>query len=402
MQTVDRSAPAVSAQLDRILASASFRSSPRCQEFLRYVVTHAVNGQVEQLRERVIGVELYGRDPSYDKNEDSVVRVRATDVRRRLAQYYADESTAGELRIHLAAGSYVPEFHPSVPETPDPSPTGPAAQSRAVRIPWLWAGGLALAAVLIFFALPINPDRVVDRLWQPLWEPHAPVLIVVSSVPLYYWSQGDALKGEAGDDAEVLTKVPIPVPPGQVVSTSDLRSAYGKYTGIGITAAAVNAGGILARHNTTAMVRTSDRVTMDDLRLHPSLIIGGFGNTWALRFTKDLRFHLQQPEDGERVIDREGGREYRMTKAPDGEPTSDYPIVTRLIRSETGKPLVIASGMTQWGCVAASELATRPDQLAAALARVSNWENRNVQILSRVRIIRRTASQAEVLAVQVW
>src|ERR1700746_4162353 len=74
--------------LDDILRSTPFRTSRQCQDMFRYIVEHSLAGFDDSLRERVIGIEVFGRAPDYDTAEDPVVRVRAADVRKRLAQYY--------------------------------------------------------------------------------------------------------------------------------------------------------------------------------------------------------------------------------------------------------------------------------------------------------------------------
>jgi len=102
---------AVLHQLETILNSHVFRSSERCKQFLSYVVKHTLEGHDEHLKERTIGVELFHRPPMYATGEDPVVRVKATEVRRRLAQYYLEESHAPEVRIEIPVGSYIPEFH---------------------------------------------------------------------------------------------------------------------------------------------------------------------------------------------------------------------------------------------------------------------------------------------------
>jgi len=97
-------------ELDLILSSDGFAASKRCQEFLRLIVEHALVGDFDQLRERMIGVEMFGRQVDYDTSNDAVVRVRATEVRKRLGQYYAELDGDPAVRIELPAGSYVPQF----------------------------------------------------------------------------------------------------------------------------------------------------------------------------------------------------------------------------------------------------------------------------------------------------
>jgi TolB-like protein/Tfp pilus assembly protein PilF len=121
--------------LEQILSSRTLVGSRRTQDFLRLIVTHALEGDIDSLRERMIGAELFGRPISYDTGNDSVVRVRASEVRRKLAQYYDNEAARqpSEVRIELPSGSYVPRFHfastprqNGVANVPDSSAAPPA------------------------------------------------------------------------------------------------------------------------------------------------------------------------------------------------------------------------------------------------------------------------------------
>ncbi len=98
--------------LEEVLASRAFAGSKRTQDFLRLIVGHALEGEIDSLRERMIGAEMFGRPISYDTGSDSVVRVRASEVRKKLAQYYSELRTERPaVRIELPSGCYVPKFH---------------------------------------------------------------------------------------------------------------------------------------------------------------------------------------------------------------------------------------------------------------------------------------------------
>jgi hypothetical protein len=71
-------------------------------------VEKAIEGHLDCLKERVIGVELFGRSTTYDTSEDAIVRVTASDVRKRLLQHYGRYGATSGLRIALPLGSYVP------------------------------------------------------------------------------------------------------------------------------------------------------------------------------------------------------------------------------------------------------------------------------------------------------
>ncbi len=94
--------------LNEILEGEAFRGSPRSGQFLKYVVEQAIAGRTDALKERVIGVELFGREASYDTGEDAIVRVTASEVRKRLLQHYGRYGDASAIHIDLGRGSYVP------------------------------------------------------------------------------------------------------------------------------------------------------------------------------------------------------------------------------------------------------------------------------------------------------
>src|SRR5580700_1256455 len=97
--------------LKEMMASRAFAGSKRAQDFLQLIVEHALAGRFDSLRERMIGAEMFGRPIDYDTANDAVVRVKATEVRKKLAQYYQESEKKTLVRIELPSGSYVPKFH---------------------------------------------------------------------------------------------------------------------------------------------------------------------------------------------------------------------------------------------------------------------------------------------------
>ncbi|MGB6191353.1 MAG: tetratricopeptide repeat protein [Terracidiphilus sp.] len=133
-----------------ILNSRSFAGSKRTQDFLRLIVKHTLEGDTPSLRERMIGAEMFGRPVSYDTGSDSVVRVRASEVRKKLAQYYETELDGQwtGLRVELPSGSYVPRFHfepieeaaPVAPEAHTNLAVNPAPPAVNPQVPETAAG----------------------------------------------------------------------------------------------------------------------------------------------------------------------------------------------------------------------------------------------------------------------
>jgi hypothetical protein len=104
-------APNFREALESLCESVAFRTSPKSCEFLRHVVHHALKGDTDELKERLIGMSLLGRDAAYDTGSDAGVRVRANDVRKRLTAYNMADNRGDSFAFDLPSGSYVPRFY---------------------------------------------------------------------------------------------------------------------------------------------------------------------------------------------------------------------------------------------------------------------------------------------------
>ena len=96
--------------LERALGARPLRRAPSLQRLLQYVVEGALAGRNGELKEYSIAVEVFDRTPDFDPRLDPIVRVQAAKLRKRLAQYYADEGSGDPIRIELPVGGYAPQF----------------------------------------------------------------------------------------------------------------------------------------------------------------------------------------------------------------------------------------------------------------------------------------------------
>ena len=160
MPTID---PAdVRAALEHVLASQSFVNAGRLSRMLRFVVERTLDGHGDQLKEYLLGVEVFDRPSEYDPRLDSIVRVEARRLRAKLAEYYETDGASDALRIRLAKGGYAPTFE-RVTTTSIPSGASEAT-SPAGRLPMsavLVACGLTLVAVAAFVLWP-TPARLAS------------------------------------------------------------------------------------------------------------------------------------------------------------------------------------------------------------------------------------------------
>src|SRR5271155_2047886 len=140
----------VRATLDKILSSPGFANAERLTRFLRYTVEERLNGQTDKLKESLLGIDVFGRKPTYDPRVDAVVRTEAVKLRARLRDYYESEGREDEIIIDLPKGGYIPAFR-----FRDKLP--PATPAEVVEKPSRpdWKPALAGALILGVLALSI-------------------------------------------------------------------------------------------------------------------------------------------------------------------------------------------------------------------------------------------------------
>jgi TolB-like protein/Tfp pilus assembly protein PilF len=159
------SVESIRAALDKILASPGFANADRLSRFIRYVVQETLDGQTDKLKESLLGIDVFGRKPTYDPRVDAVVRTEAVKLRARLRDYYESEGREDEVVIDLPKGGYIPAFRIRE-KLPEPVVTPAEEVVEKPSLPdWrpVLAGALIVAvlAVTIYFAMR-GRGRAVD------------------------------------------------------------------------------------------------------------------------------------------------------------------------------------------------------------------------------------------------
>ncbi|HYZ83377.1 MAG TPA: hypothetical protein VE621_03205 [Bryobacteraceae bacterium] len=173
----------ISEALQRILASPEFSSSARMSRFVEHVVERTLAGRAQELKESLIGVNVFDRTPGYDPKYDAIVRVEARRLRTKLSEYYAASGGSDPVRVVLPKGSYVPEFvtAPAVQAPPqpasEPSPMPPeapiASPSKSTRWQWWALGAVCLTGAVLFPTLrpkAVNEERIRPFTTLPGYE----------------------------------------------------------------------------------------------------------------------------------------------------------------------------------------------------------------------------------------
>lgn len=381
---------AIVEELQTILHSAAFLGSKRSQQFLTYVVENTLAGHCELLKERLLGVTLFGRPSAYETGEDSVVRVAAKETRQRLGRYHAGLTAPGAVQIELPLGSYTPVFH--FPPFPHPQ-TAIGTKTLSRRYFWaVLAVGLALALSVwgarglweTFFPTSL------DRFWSPMVKASPPVLLCVGGIARATADdllQRPSFTGGAGGtgNADYSIQVVTPAETGVTVKLSSFLGRRGKST----------------------LMRTVEAVSFTDVRESPTIMVGAYSNQWTIQMTKELRFVFGRVR-GETWSIQEQAAPFRSwtilddsrLKAPADR---DYALITRFFEKGTGQPFLALGGIGSPGTVAAAECVTSSECIDAIVANAPRgWEKKNMQIVLSAKVVAGAPGAPEVLAVYFW
>jgi hypothetical protein len=365
--------------LERILSSPLFRKSKRFPNLLRFVVERSLHGHSEPLKERTLGVEVFGRAPDYDTNLDPVVRTTAVEIRKRIAQYYHEEGHQNEIRIDFPAGSYLPEFR--MPEKPAvlAEPAAPPRPKPVLPLAAVLAVVLATAVlVFLLIARPWESPSALDRFWAPVLSSPDPVSVYIG--------------GYATE-----------TPP---VNTIDLQNS--EKVAFADATALARVTSLLVSHNRPYRIRFQMSSKLEDLRDGPAVLIGAFNNSFTLRLTGPLRFSfLMNPETRVNRIqdhnDPENSKWSDDMTAPYQNLKQDYAIVSRVVDPTTGRVVVTASGLAKFGTEAAGEFLTSRSALdEMAKGAPKDWDHKNMQIVIGTDTVGRSAGPPHVLATYFW
>jgi hypothetical protein len=400
-------------QLRRLVAHPLFTNSKRYPVLLTYTVEQTLLGNAGDLKERTIGVEAFGREPSYDVNLDPVVRTTAAEVRKRLIQYYYSPDHAGELVIELPLGSYVPSFrelahHSSAPdvqvvsehveslpqhlkasEIPSADSNGKLARSASYN--WLLTAVAPFVAALLGFWIglvrtpspavrPSEPSSLA-RFWEPITATSSRVTYCL---------------GVPTDSVDLQSRTVTPIPAGE----SGSLNVYDVIT------LARSIAPIVPKNGEFRVMAASD-TGFAQLREGPFVLIGAFDNPWTMRITQDLPIGFEYDNHHVReVVDRTTSPKKNWMlqwQVPGKSLARDYAVVARIHDKVTGEPVIILAGILGEGTEAASEVVSNQAYLDAVLEKApKNWDKLNLEAVIEANVIEGHPGPPTGVVVRTW
>jgi hypothetical protein len=381
----DEERKAIQEQVERLLRNSHFNQSRRFPSFLRFVIEQTLLGQTDLLKERTLGIEIFGREADYDTASDPIVRVTATEIRKRIAQYYQEPGHETELRVSLPAGSYVPQFHwPQGAGAPQTLAviTAPAASVVLEEVAdpkrprrWFWRPAAAAALIaIVLCSAAIYLWRSAQRspfefFWGPLVKSSEPVLFCVADQSRY---STITLRDAANPSHQSQLQDNL-----IAIIIDDLNPI-------------VRVAGLLQSNGKKYGVKGEGATNLMDLRNGPTVFIGAFDNAWTLRLTANLRYHFAnnaEMTDFGIVDSTKPGQPGWVVDRMQQMTTNnyrDYAIVARFIDGTTGKLAVVAAGVARGGTRVAAEYLTDPADLAQLERAAGNKKNMEVVLSTQI------------------
>ena len=390
-------------QLERILQSRAIEGSENLKSFLKYVVLKSIDESEDNLKEYTIATEVFGRSHDFSPRSDSVVRVQASRLRRKLKDYYATEGKWDKVLIDLPKGHYHPVFSfingkekPRTAEKPhQESPHPLAVESTAdethekVRKDKKWIAVLgaviALLVVLAAFLFMWNRNlhqQILDSRSQnkieqfgPVWEPFLVnsdrTLLVLSNPTVYRFTnpmdtevllrksvtlspeQIDHINKTVGD------KFMLKHGPGQIVLSTD------EYTGMGEAIGLARIMDVFRSAGRTPLLKQSRTVSPEDLKNNNVILLGSvWVNEWSGKlpikedfvYTTDATIKNNNPQAGEES-------EYSPKFDGEGKLIEDYGLITVRPNLSYRNTVMVVAGIHSEGTEAAAEYFTSLDYL---------------------------------------
>jgi hypothetical protein len=410
---------AVLRELHEILASPHFCNSKRYPALLKYIVENTLAGKSDLLKERTIGVEVFDRPPTFDTNSDTVVRYTAGEVRKRLLLYYSESARTSGIRISLPAGSYIPEFMqehedlsehgehagfrdaqtsdaddlrhagvdaPESDSTSDPearpSSIPSIARTMATKKRLLW---LALAALVVIGMVvglrwqygAIQPKAAIDDFWGPVLHDQRMVVVCVGGVVFQQNNFSGVIT--AGKDIEY------------------------PFVSMQIASAIAQISGELEHSGVTTKLLSSPSTPLTELREHPTILLGGYNNQWAMRLLQSQPIQFT-PEPVESIIDGTKSQAHWVRdKSQPYSSADDYALIARFRDSTTDSWVVVLAGLGRNGTEAAAQFVTSPHYMELLRDQAGReFSNHNVEAVLKVSVIDGKTGAPSIQTVRVW
>jgi|GEM_PF-1973721 len=390
-ETEEISTSYIREELTRILEHPAFRQSERSSKLLRYLVKTSLAADAAPLKERTIGYEVFNRAAGYDTYSDPVVRNAASDLRKRLRQYY-HETTRPYLRMELPNGRYLMEFHPveaeltlpdtgsseipfpiTVDDTPIVPPIASAetAMASSPKLPFRMAylaSAASILIVLIGFAYVSHRYANRNIFWDAALNNSGPILVSVG----------------VNKQAEALH-------PGLHMFTLANMIAYSKVATL------------LNRHKRSFEMKPDMETNLEDLRHGTAILIGRPSNIWATRLFPRMRYQFGRDEPSKTNYIYDTEHPQVRWEVPQGTINGeDYALVISATSPVTGERVILIGGMGGHATATAAEFVSDDRYRSTLNNLLRDPKHPNIEVVLKAPVVGGIAGSPSIITTHTW
>ena len=403
-------------QVERLVSSQALHGSESLCKLLRYLAKHVLDHPGVPLKEYQIATEVFGRQPDFDPQLDSMVRVQAGRLRTKLAEYYASEGAADPISVELPKGTYVLCFHQGASAAVR-NHGGAAGEARHDSAPFRqtprkWIISVVGLSVLLAAAVAGLVALLVARknsaadasaeihaapaafhiFWKGfLTGPEEPWVIFSNAA-----FTGRPDKGMRYYDPALDSKTQI----------------LDHYTGVGEVLAVHELDTVFGLLRQLIRVKRGSLFSLDDAKNNDLIFIGSPSENLALLDIPGTQeFVFKQVPAGPRAgnmeivnIHAQSGEPKEVLASPANQPlVEDFAVIALVKGLNPSRSVLILAGTTTMGTQAAVEYVCRENSLEQLLQRLAvprSGELRPFEVLIHVKVARGVPVGSELVAVR--
>jgi hypothetical protein len=369
------------AQVERLLRSKTFETSEVHRRLLQYLAEKTLNGEADRLKEYTVGLEAFGKPPSYDPRHDSIVRLQVGRLRQKLATYYQTEAKGDGVVVSLPKGGFTLMFQPAVAAAHEEDAAGLRRPGRKIRVlaaalalVAVWAAAATLLLIQARRAMPVA-DRwtpELELLWAPFLESNRSLLLCLGT-PLFVRVPGYGFFRDprTNDWAEV-DKSERMVGLRKALGGVDITPSY-SFTGAGEASAAALLAKLLSSRKRELLLTRSNLLSWQQVSDQDVIFIG----------PPKFNLQLQAAALAQDIVVEADG--IRNRKPQPGEPAylEDRIAVGKISEGETHALISRMPGLSGVGELLMIAGNASPDTQAAAEWLTQPW--RAKELVSRLR-----------------
>lgn len=395
LQGLQIDAAAARAQIERLTASKTFEASDVHRRLLQYLAEKSLAGEADRLKEYTIGIEAFGKPESYDPKQDSIVRLQVGRLRQKLAMYYQSEGASDSVLVEVPKGAFKVIFEAASPEGARRAAADPVRRARwlAARLAavTLWAVVATVMAVRSQRqAAPVaeawTPE--LEQLWQPFLESKRATMVCLGTPLFVRFPNFGFFRDPKTNEWQEVERSERMAAARKALGSKDLLPSY-NFTGAGEASAAFLLGRLLATRKREMLITRSSILSWQQVADENVIFLGPPKFNLQLQTAALTQDIVVEPEGVRNRNPRAGEPGFLEDRIQPGRTSEGetHALITRTAGPSGAGELLVIAGNASADTLAAAEWLTQPwhaRELVGKLRNGSGEMPRHFQVVLKV------------------